>query len=177
MVVALALLVGALTLAASGVAGAKKSKTDSAKGKGEIVQEGEGTTRTQKFKLKAKDVDKDPLTDAAKGKISFQLLVEEEGGGELFAGRLEGKVVCLRVDEGAAVLVAEVTEVSGDLTGNFQEGDFILNSVLDSGEPKGQGDLYAAGFTQSETCPAPSGAGQPITDGNITVKDVAAVAS
>ena len=171
MVLVLALMVGVLTLSTSGVAGAKKhNKVDSAEGKGEFVTEpNPGFTQKQKFDFDARDLDQDPLTDAAKG--MFKLHLDQKFNGASSSGSFKAEVVCLRVEDGRAVFVSRVKETSGLFKG--LEGQLYGVHVLDAGQPKGNGDGIALFSTGSETCPAPtSDLYQPLTHGNITVKDV-----
>jgi hypothetical protein len=165
---ALLVLTALAVLAATmpGVASAA-SKKDSTKGKdasalgvsaGPGSAKGKGTQSGSKFKFSAKSAKGADATNnfPAKGKYS---LTE----GSVF---VKGKVQCLEVDSvGGANFAGPVTKsnvVPPGFSGEFE--------ALDSGQPKGQGDLFENTFTtNAPTCSAPTGAGSPIQSGNIVV--------
>ena len=106
-------------------------------------------------------------SDAAKGTFEFGF---NYPAGRI-TGKMKGAVECLRVDGGAATLVAKFNKGSGVYTGNV--GKFVRVEVLDTGEPKGKGDQFSSFTQESNTCATPAGSGRPITHGNVTLKDVA----
>jgi len=159
----LALMAGLTALALSGIAGAQtagpsglpappeETKTF-AKGKGVDASGG-------KFKFSARDLDKDPMTDEAKGSFSFSAQEERE---KFF---LKSEVQCLRVVAGRAHLIAEVTE------SNFlSPGDFVGVTATDTGARGGEGDTFRfVRFKGSAECGVPD-EGDPIQKGNIRVE-------
>jgi hypothetical protein len=148
-----------------GVAGAA-SKKDSTKGKdagalgvsaGPGSAKGKGTQSIEKFKFSAKSTKgADAMTPSAKGKYSITQ-------GSAFA---KGKVQCLEVDSVGGANFAGAVKKTNVLSPGFS-GEF---EALDSGQPKGQGDLLAIDFTPSApTCSTPTDTGAPIASGNIVV--------
>jgi hypothetical protein len=163
LVVVLAVLAASLP----GVAGAA-AKKESTKGKdaspsgvvgaGPGSAKGKGTASGAKFKFSAKSTKgANTANPTAKGKYSLT------NGTEF----VKGEVQCL-----------EVTSVGGaNFAGAVKKSNIIPKGgsgefeALDSGQPKGQGDLFSVNnFTpDAPTCSAPIGSGSPITSGNITV--------
>lgn len=177
---ALALLVGLLVLALPGVAGAKKKQddVDFTKGKGETAfpnpilnPDGSVTVVTfiQKFNFKAKDLDADPVTDAAKGKLSYERGTRDSNGSTSSSSKLKAEVTCLRVAGDSAVFLAQVKKSSDP---NIQEGDTIQVDVFAQSQPDEPPDLFQLREVPPSTpCPAPDGFGAPLDKGNIVVND------
>jgi hypothetical protein len=154
------LLVVIALLVLPGVAYANKNhKVDFAKGTN--VMQADGPL----INFYAKGLDEKPKTPAAKGHFSAT------GGsnGEFF---LKGKITCLRVSgkgsTGAAYFVGKVEKSN---VSDIPVGQLVGVDVFDSGKPNGEGDLLRGGPTDSKQCRAPTGEGDPITQGNIVVKN------
>jgi hypothetical protein len=150
-----------LLLALPGVAHAKKHhKVDFAKGTN--VMQAEGPL----INFYAQSLDEKPNTPAAKGHFSAT------GGdnGEFF---LKGKITCLRVSGKGSTGVAAyfVGKVEQSNVSDIPVGQLVGVDVFDSGKPNGEGDLLRGGPTDSKECRAPTGEGDPITQGNIVVKN------
>jgi hypothetical protein len=168
VLVLVAVLAGLLVPMLAGTAEAKKKpKVNSAMGKGKIVQPVGDSENTLKFEFNAKEAETQQGSDDARGTFEFGLDYPAFG----VTGEMKGEVECLRVDGGAATLIAKINKGSGVYTGNV--GKFVRVEVLDTGKPKGEGDQFSSFTQESNTCATPAGGGVPITDGNITVKDVA----
>jgi hypothetical protein len=149
-----ALLVGLLSLALSGVAGAApdEAAVDIAKGKG---TDSEGGT----FQFSAIDLDGDAFIDsAATGHVSYEL------GSSFF----KGQVTCLKAGGGFTTLAGPIEKTNLPLG----EGAGFHIIVLD-GEPFGEPDAFRRTIfpgTQSPDCGIfflP----QPIVEGDIVVID------
>jgi hypothetical protein len=155
LVVVIALLV------LPGVAYAKKNhKVDFAKGTN--VMQADGPL----INFYAQGLDEKPKTPAAKGHFSAT------GGnnGEFF---LKGEITCLRVSgKGSSGVAAYfVGKVEQSNLSDIPVGQLVGVDVFDSGKPNGEGDLLRGAPTDSKQCLAPTGEGDPITQGNIVVKD------
>jgi hypothetical protein len=155
------LLVVIALLALPGAAYAKKhQKVDFAKGTN--VMQADGPL----INFYAQGLDEKPNTPAAKGYFSAT------GGnnGEFF---LKGKITCLRVSgKGSSGVAAYfVGKVEKSNVSDILVGQLVGVDVFDSGKPNGEGDLLRGAPTASKQCRAPTGEGDPITHGNIVVKN------
>jgi hypothetical protein len=154
------LLVAIALLALPGTAYAKKhQKVDFAKGTN--VMQADGPL----INFYVRGLDEKPKTPAAKGHFSAT-----GNNGEFF---IEGKITCLRVSSKAPTGVAAyfVGKVEKSNVPDVPVGQLLGVDVFDSGKPNGDGDLLLGGPTASKECRAPTGEGDPITQGNIVVKD------
>jgi hypothetical protein len=155
------LLVVIALLTLPGVAHAKKHhKVDFAKGTN--VMQADGPL----INFYVQGLDEKPNTPAAKGHFSAT------GGdnGEFF---LKGEITCLRVSGKGSTGVAAyfVGKVEKSNVSDIPVGQLVGVDVFDSGKPNGEGDLLRGGPTDSKECRAPTGEGDPITQGNIVVKN------
>jgi hypothetical protein len=157
----LLLVVVIALLALPGIAHAKKNhKVDFAKGTNVMLAE------SPLINFYAQGLDEKPNTPAAKGHFSAT------GGdnGEFF---IKGKITCLRVSgKGSSGVAAYfVGKVEQSNVSDTPVGQLVGVDVFDSGKPNGEGDLFGGGPTDSKECRAPTGEGDPITQGNIVVKN------
>jgi hypothetical protein len=163
------LLVTVLAMLAAmmpGVAGAA-AKKDSSKSKEagtDVAIVGPGSAKGKgvdsngnKVKFSAKSSKGAAAPDfPAKGKYSAK-----NSASGLF---VQGKVQCLEVDgTGGANFEGPVTK-----SNVYSGGEPIDFDVFDSGEPKGQGDLFQSGSTPA--CIPPTHTGSRLASGNIVVK-------
>lgn len=162
-----AILAGTLLLALPGAADAKKpGGLDSARGNGELARGTFYGDVTTEFRFDAKNTDAG--TGAAKGSISVDQSLDQGGGS---ASSFKGKVTCLEVDGERASLSGTIEEASEPV---FEGGSFFIQAV-DSGQPKGEGDLFTfgAGAPSEPDCSTFFPADVPIEKGNIVVEDAA----
>ena len=150
----------ALMLPSSPALASHSGASDSAMGHGTAVSEILGVT--QSFQFDARNYD---YVSDAHGRVS----IEEQGP---FGTRtVEGDVHCLRVEGNGATFEARVTRATGFLPP--EEPDYLSVHVTDTGKSGTPPDLFlwVPGFGTQGACGSPVPEGEPVVDGDITVRD------
>lgn len=161
MVVLVAVVLAVSILGVSDAEAKKsRSKVHPTEGAGQ-VDVGEGEASKLDFTFDAEDLDENVATDAAKGNFSLR---EENAF-------VEGRVTCLRVRDGNAVVKGRIDKASdGELD---LEGLFVQFHAADSAGAKGKMDELGPDIsTDSSACgDLTGGHTEPIFKGSIVLRD------